>query len=31
MGLQVDPPFGLGQTLGTTTPNDSLVGLSSGD
>ena len=30
MGLQVDPPFGLGQTLGTTTPNDSLVGLSSG-
>lgn len=30
MGLQVDPPFALGQTLGTTTPNDSLYGLSSG-
>jgi len=28
MGLQVDPPFGLGQTLGVTTPNDSLVGIS---
>lgn len=28
MGLQVDPPFGLGQTLGLTTPNDSLVGIS---
>lgn len=28
MGLQVDPPFGLGQTLGITTPNDSLVGIS---
>lgn len=24
MGLQCDPPFGLGQTLGVTTPNDSL-------
>ena len=30
MGLQVDPPFGLGQTLGVTTPNDSLYGISSG-
>lgn len=30
MGLQVDPPFGLGQVFGPTTPNDSLVGLSSG-
>ena len=28
MGLQVDPPFGLGQTFGPTTPNDSLVGIS---
>jgi hypothetical protein len=32
MGLQVDPPFGLGQTLGVATGaiNDSLYGLSSG-
>jgi hypothetical protein len=30
MGLQVDPPFGLGQTLGVTGVNDSLYGLSSG-
>lgn len=30
MGLQVDPPFGLGQTLGVTNVNDSLYGLSSG-
>ena len=30
MGLQVDPPFGLGQTLGVTNANDSLTGLSSG-
>ncbi len=28
MGLQVDPPFGLGQTLGVTGANDSLVGIS---
>jgi len=28
MGLLVDPPFGLGQTLGVTTTNDSLVGIS---
>jgi len=28
MGLQVDPPFGLGQTLGITGANDSLVGIS---
>lgn len=28
MGLQCDPPFGLGQTLGLTTPNDSLYGSS---
>lgn len=28
MGLQVDPPFALGQTLGTTGANDSLVGIS---
>lgn len=28
MGLQCDPPFGLGQTLGTTGANDSLVGIS---
>ena len=28
MGLQVDPPFALGQTLGVTTVNDSLVGIS---
>jgi hypothetical protein len=28
MGLQVDPPFGLGQVFGPTTPNDSLVGIS---
>jgi hypothetical protein len=27
MGLQVDPPFGLGQTLGITGANDSLVGI----
>jgi hypothetical protein len=30
MGLQVDPPFGLGQTLGVTNPNDSMYGISSG-
>jgi len=30
MGLQSDPPFGLGQTLGVTNVNDSLYGLSSG-
>ena len=30
MGLQADPPFGLGQTLGVTSVNDSLYGLSSG-
>ena len=30
MGLQADPPFGLGQTLGITSVNDSLYGLSSG-
>lgn len=30
MGLQCDPPFGLGQTLGSTGVNDSLYGLSSG-
>jgi len=30
MGLQVDPPFSLGQTLGITSVNDSLYGLSSG-
>ena len=30
MGLQVDPPFGLGQTLGLDTPNDSLYGLTTG-
>ena len=30
MGLQVDPPFSLGQTLGVTNVNDSLYGLSSG-
>jgi hypothetical protein len=30
MGLQVDPPFGLGQTLGTTGVTDSLYGLASG-
>jgi hypothetical protein len=30
MGLQVDPPFGLGQVFGPTTPNDSLYGPSSG-
>lgn len=30
MGLQADPPFGLGQTLGVTNVNDSLYGLSSG-
>lgn len=28
MGLQVDPPFGLGQVFGPTTPNDSLAGIS---
>jgi hypothetical protein len=28
MGLQVDPPFGLGQTLGVTSVNDSLYGIS---
>lgn len=28
MSLLVDPPFGLGQTLGVTTTNDSLVGIS---
>lgn len=28
MGLQCDPPFGLGQTLGVTLANDSLVGIS---
>jgi len=28
MGLMCDPPFGLGQTLGVTTTNDSLVGIS---
>ena len=28
MGLQVDPPFGLGQTLGVIGANDSLVGIS---
>jgi len=28
MGLQVDPPFGLGQVFGPTTPNDSLTGIS---
>lgn len=28
MGLQVDPPFGLGQVFGPTSPNDSLVGIS---
>jgi len=27
MGLQVDPPFGLGQTLGVVGANDSLVGI----
>lgn len=27
MGLQVDPPFGLGQTLGVTSVNDSLYGI----
>lgn len=30
MGLQADPPFGLGQTLGLDGVNDSLYGLSSG-
>lgn len=30
MGLQVDPPFGLGQTLGLDGVNDSLYGLSTG-
>lgn len=30
MGLQVDPPFGLGQTLGIDGVNDSLYGISSG-
>jgi hypothetical protein len=30
MGLQVDPPFGLGQTLGIVGNNDSLWGLASG-
>lgn len=30
MGLQVDPPFSLGQTFGPTTPNDSLTGPASG-
>lgn len=30
MSLQCDPPFGLGQTLGTTGPTDSLYGLASG-
>lgn len=30
MGLQADPPFGLGQTLGVTSVNDSLYGISSG-
>jgi hypothetical protein len=29
MGLQVDPPFGLGQTLGVTGASDSLYGLAS--
>jgi hypothetical protein len=28
MGLQADPPFGLGQTLGVIGANDSLVGIS---
>jgi hypothetical protein len=28
MGMQVDPPFGLGQTLGIIGANDSLVGIS---
>jgi hypothetical protein len=30
MGLQADPPFGLGQTLGLDGVNDSLYGLSTG-
>jgi hypothetical protein len=30
MGLQVDPPFGLGQTLGLDAPNDSLYGITTG-
>lgn len=30
MGLQVDPPFGLGQTLGLDGVNDSLYGISVG-
>jgi hypothetical protein len=30
MGLQVDPPFGLGQVFGPTSPNDSLTGPASG-
>jgi hypothetical protein len=30
MGLQADPPFGLGQTLGLDGVNDSLYGISSG-
>ena len=30
MGLQVDPPFGLGQTLGLDSPNDSLYGITNG-
>jgi hypothetical protein len=30
MGLQADPPFGLGQTLGLDSPNDSLYGITTG-
>lgn len=30
MGLQVDPPFGLGQTLGLDGVNDSLYGITNG-